>query len=357
LRVDGLVDAVLAGAAAETDETDPVAARATLTEDALAWVIFTSGTTGRPKGVAVTHRGIPDLVATQEEVLGITSDVRFLQFASTSFDAAIWQVLIPLLSGGTSVIAPEEVRESAELLVDYVHSHRVTGLGLVPSFLAALPDDHPLDDDVLVVAGAERLDPEPARRWGAKRRLFNAYGPTEATINAVTWSNEDWSAADSGPVPIGYPDPNTRAYVLDDGLLPVGVGAVGELYLAGPGLARGYLGRPDLSAAAFVADPYGPVGSRMYRTGDLARWRPDGKLVFLGRADQQVKVRGFRIELGEIESVLLTHPAVRASTVVVREDRLVGYVVTAPTADVDELLAHAPTCCRTSCATGGTSPS
>ncbi|GAA4994431.1 amino acid adenylation domain-containing protein [Pseudonocardia tropica] len=337
-----------------SDATDPVEARAALTADALAYVIYTSGTTGRPKGVAVTHRGIPDLVATQEEVLGVTPDVRFLQFASTSFDAAIWQVLIPLLSGGTSVIAPAEVRESGEALVDYVHAHRVTGLGLVPSFLAALPEDRPLDDDVVVVAGAERLDPELARRWGAKRTLFNAYGPTEATINAVTWSRDDAAPEEGGPVPIGRPDPGTRAYVLDDGLLPVPVGAVGELHLAGDGLARGYLGRPDLTAAAFVADPYGPPGSRMYRTGDLARWRPDGQLVFLGRADQQVKIRGFRIEPAEIENVLAAHPAVRGCTVVVREDRpgdrrLVGYVVGAAGADgsdaarpdPDELLAHA----------------
>ncbi|APY89610.1 amino acid adenylation domain-containing protein [Streptomyces alfalfae] len=319
--------------------TDPAEARARLTDDALAYVIYTSGTTGRPKGVGVTHRGVPDLIALQEEVVGVTEHDRYLHFASTSFDVAFWQTMVPLLSGGTSVIAPEEVRVPGDELLDYIVEHRVTGVNLLPSFLAAMPDDRTVDPDVFFVVGAERLDPELARRWGTGRKaLFNAYGPTEVTINAVTWH---YDPDDPGPLPIGRPDPNVRAYVLDGGLQPVGAGVTGELYLGGPGVARGYLGRPGLTASAFVADPFGTPGKRMYRTGDLVRRRPDGQLVFLGRVDHQVKIRGFRVELGEIESTLTRHPDVRAGAVIVRDDRLIGYVIPTDDADLDTARVRA----------------
>ncbi|NEC66562.1 non-ribosomal peptide synthetase [Streptomyces sp. SID9727] len=318
---------------AAVPDTDPAEARARLTDDALAYVIYTSGTTGRPKGVGVTHRGVPDLIALQEEVVGVTEHDRYLHFASTGFDVAFWQTMVPLLSGGTSVIAPEEVRVPGDELLDYIQEHRVTGVNLLPSFLAAMPDDRTVDPDVFFVVGAERLDPELAHRWGRGRRaLFNAYGPTEVTINSTTWH---YDPDDEGPLPIGRPDPNVRAYVLDGGLQPVGVGVTGELYLGGPSVARGYLGRPGLTSGAFVADPYGPPGTRMYRTGDLVRWRNDGQLVFLGRADHQIKVRGFRVELGEIETALTGHPDVRACAVVMREGRLVGYVIPTDDADLD----------------------
>ncbi|WP_460443833.1 amino acid adenylation domain-containing protein [Amycolatopsis cihanbeyliensis] len=324
-------------------DTDPAWARRGLTADALAYVIYTSGTTGRPKGVAVPHRGVPDLIALQEDVVGVTEHDRYLHFASTSFDVAFWQFMVPLLSGGTCVIAPEEVRVPGDELLDYITEHRVTGVNLLPSFLAAMPDDAGVDPEVFFVVGAERLDPELARRWGNGRTaLFNAYGPTEVTINSVTWR---YDPDDPGPLPIGRPDPNIRAYVLDGGLLPVGFGVPGELYLGGPGLARGYVGRPGLTATAFVADPFGAPGDRAYRTGDLVYWRPDGQLVFLGRADHQVKIRGFRIELGEIETVLTQHPDVRACAVVVREDRpgerrLVGYVIPTDDANLDPVAVR-----------------
>lgn len=328
-------------AALSTEDTDPVEARRQITEDSLAYVIYTSGTTGKPKGVAVPHRGIPSLISLQEDIVGIGTAERYLHFASTSFDVAFWQFMLPLLSGGTSVIAPEEVRVSGDDLLAYAAEHRVTGLNLLPSFLSAMPDDATVDPDVFFVVGAERLDPELARRWGNRRALFNAYGPTEVTINSVTWH---YDPADPGPLPIGRPDPEVRAYVLDGGLLPVGTNVTGELYLAGPKLAQGYVGRAALTAERFVADPFGPpentaarsasvrgggraTGGRMYRTGDLVRWRTDGQIVFLGRADHQVKLRGFRIELGEIETALTAHEAVRASAVIVRDDRLVAYFV------------------------------
>ncbi|MEV0675448.1 amino acid adenylation domain-containing protein [Actinosynnema sp. NPDC050436] len=330
-----VVDPVTPRGPEEWDD-DPVEARRGIVDDSLAYVIYTSGTTGRPKGVGITHRGLPSLISLQEDVVGIGAGERYLHFASTSFDVAFWQFMLPLLSGGTSVIAPEEVRVPGDELLDYIAEHRVTGVNLLPSFLAAMPDDATVPPDVFFVVGAERLDPELARRWGDRRALFNAYGPTEVTINSVTWH---YDPADPGPLPIGLPDPEVRAYVLDAGLQPVGVGVTGELYLAGPKLARGYLKRPGLTAERFVADPFvpsssGSAGERMYRTGDLVRLRADGRIVFLGRADHQVKVRGFRIELGEIETALARHPGVRACAVVVREDRpgdrrLVGYVIPA----------------------------
>ncbi|GAA3029657.1 amino acid adenylation domain-containing protein [Actinokineospora globicatena] len=309
-----------------TWDADPVEARRDITDDSIAYVIYTSGTTGRPKGVAIPHRGLPSLVTLQEDIVGIGERERYLHFASTSFDVAFWQFMLPLLSGGTSVIAPEEARVPGDELLDYIVEHRVTGVNLLPSFVAAMPGGGAVDREVFVMIGAERLDPELAHRWGDRRALFNAYGPTEVTINSVTWR---YRPDDPGPLPIGRPDPQVRAYVLDAGLLPVGIGVAGELYLAGPKLARGYVNRAGLTAERFVADPFGPAGERMYRTGDLVRWRPDGQLVFLGRTDHQVKVRGFRIELAEIENVLSKHAEVRACAVVVRAGRLVGYVVPA----------------------------
>jgi len=337
---DGAVVRLDEPAAADGRDDDPVHARTTLTPDSLAYIIYTSGTTGKPKGVAVPHRGLRDLISLQEEVVGVTDRDRYLHFASTSFDVAVWQTMVPLASGGTLVVAPEEVRVPGDELLDYIAEHRLTGINLLPSFLSAVPEDRVVDEDVFFVVGAERLDPELADRWGKGRRaLFNAYGPTEVTINSVTWQYEP---GNRGTVPIGRPDPNVRAYVLDDGLQPVGVGVPGELYLAGPKLARGYLGRPGQTAQAFVADPHGEPGSRMYRTGDVAAWRPDGQLVFLGRADRQVKVRGFRIELAEIESALSRHPDVRGCAVVVRGGRqLVGYVIPAEGSSLDPVRLRA----------------
>lgn len=307
------------------EATDPAHAREGLTPDALAYIIYTSGTTGRPKGVAVSHRGLPDLMAFVVEVLGFRPDERVLQTGSPSFDISVLQVLGPLMAGATSVIAPDAVRVPGDELLEYIERQRVSVINLLPSFLAAMPDHAEVDPSVIFMVGAERLDPELADHWGRGRRaLFNCYGPTEATINAVTWRYEP---DDPGPLPIGRPDPNLPCYVLDEGLNPVGTGVLGELYLAGDSLAQGYLHRPDLTAATFVANPFGEPGSRMYRTGDLVAWRADGTLSFHGRADHQVKIRGLRIELGEIETALARQPGVRAAAVLVRDDRLVGYLV------------------------------
>ncbi|SHE94003.1 non-ribosomal peptide synthetase [Streptoalloteichus hindustanus] len=325
---------------AEADLTD-AQRRSPLTVHNASYVIYTSGSTGRPKGVVVAHTGISKLLATQTARFGVDANTRALHFASPSFDAAFWQTLIPLLSGGTLVICPAELRAPGEPLVAFLRRHQVNFLGLPPSLLAMFPPGCELPEDVTLVAGAEKVPPEVVRRWARGRRFFNAYGPTEATVNTTLWEHDGTADSDvDSVVPIGRPDPDTRTYVLDRFLRPSPVGSVGELYVAGPGVARGYLGRPDLTAERFVADPFGPAGSRMYRTGDLVRWLPTGELEYVGRADHQVKVRGFRIELGEVEAALATHPDVRHVVVVVREDqpgvrKLVGYVVPEPDRRVD----------------------
>ncbi|MGP3966626.1 amino acid adenylation domain-containing protein [Streptomyces sp. 6N223] len=301
-----------------------------------AYVIYTSGSTGRPKGVVLTHGGVAKLVATQRERCGVGPGSRVLQFASPSFDVAFWDLCLGLLSGGTLVVVPSERRVAGAALADYARRHDVTFMILPPALLAAMPEDvaQTLPPTATLLAGTERVSPELTARYAAGRRMFNAYGPTEATTNSTL----GLCAPDLPPgsnVPIGVPDPGTRAYVLDARLKPVPAGVAGELYLGGEGLARCYLGRPGLTAERFVADPFSSVpGERLYRTGDLVRWRADGRLEFLGRADKQVKIRGFRIEPGEIESTLRAHPAVDQAAVVVREDRpgdrrLAAYVVPA----------------------------
>ncbi|GAA0525330.1 hypothetical protein GCM10010172_02220 [Paractinoplanes ferrugineus] len=327
---DPAVAAELAGAPA----TDPI--RAGLRVGHAAYVIYTSGSTGRPKGVLLTHAGVAKLMSTQFERFGLTPDVRVLHFASPSFDVAFWDLVLALGSGGRIVVVPADRRVAGPALTEYAMRHRANFMILPPALLAALPPECELPPGILL-AGTERVSPELVARWASGRRMFNAYGPTEATVNSTLGECVP-GVADGGSVPIGRPDPATDAYVLDAALRPVAAGETGELYLAGPGLARCYVNRPDLTAERFVANPFDEAGGRMYRTGDVARWRIDGRLDFLGRVDDQVKVRGYRIELGEVESVLARHPGVGQVAVIAREDRpgdvrLAAYVVPSGTAE------------------------
>ncbi|MDT9687282.1 amino acid adenylation domain-containing protein [Streptomyces sp. P9(2023)] len=314
--------------------------------DQAAYVIYTSGSTGRPKGVVVPHEGISSLVATAVDRMGLEHDSHVLQFASIGFDVFAFELAMALCHGGRLVLITDEARVAGPALTDFLGEQRITHMILPPSLVSALPPGCELPEGSTVLVGTETVPPDVFERFGATAHLICAYGLTEATVNSTLWPSREHGGRPSGRVPIGRPDPNTRCYVLDDHLRPVPPGVVGELYVAGRGLARGYLGKAPLTSERFVADPYGPAGSRMYRTGDRARWRADGNLDFLGRVDTQVKVRGFRIELGEIEAALAGHPSVAQAAVVPDRDgdivRLVGYAVPEASLELDaqELRAH-----------------
>jgi amino acid adenylation domain-containing protein len=314
--------------------------------DQLAYVMYTSGSTGTPKGVAVTHRDVAELAADRAWSSG--GHARVLFHSAHVFDASTYEIWVPLLSGGTVVIAPPGVAGAAELAA-MIARERISAIFLTTALfnvLAGSPDA--LSSLAEVWTGGEACSPPALARVAAacaNTALIHVYGPTEATTFAtrhyVRGPGEPGSA-----VPIGSPMDNTQVYVLDGRLRPVPVGVAGELYLAGAGLARGYLGRPDLTAERFVACPFGRAGMRMYRTGDLVRWTADGELVFLGRVDDQVKVRGFRVETAEVEACLARHPLVRQALVMTREDRpgdrrLVAYVVLADGAVADSRVLRA----------------
>ncbi|MGW0286107.1 amino acid adenylation domain-containing protein [Streptomyces sp. NPDC003236] len=299
----------------------------------LAYVIYTSGSTGTPKGVAITHRNAADMALHGWPEPG----GRTLLQSSISFDASAFETWPALLGGGTLVVGPADAGD-VDALARVVAEQRVTALFAVPALLEMLAaDDHELASLERVVTGGDAVSARVIEEFQRRRPgvdVVNAYGPTEITVDATYHTVSDPGQLPSGAVPIGAPLPNTRVYVLSPGLVPVPPGVVGELYVAGAGVGRGYRGRPGLTAQRFVADPFDPAGGRLYRTGDLVRWNGDGELVFAGRSDDQVKIRGFRIEPGEVESVLAGHPAVGQAVVVARDAEagpgtrdLVGYVV------------------------------
>lgn len=296
-----------------------------------AYVIYTSGSTGRPKGVVTTHRGIADLARAQREHLAVGAGHRVLQYASPCFDAAIWELCLALLSGATLVMAPAPDLRPGVGLGGVVTGQRITHLTLTPSALDLISDATELDGVRTLVVAGERALPSVVRNWAGGRTLVNAYGPSESTVCAtISEALEPGATA----VPIGRPIRGTTAYVLGEGLEEVPPGVTGELYLAGAGLARGYLDGPAVTAERFVAHPYGPSGTRMYRTGDLAHWDGEGRLHFDGRTDDQIKLHGSRVEPGEIEAVLAAHPDVRAAAVSVGTGpgglQVVGHVVAGP---------------------------
>jgi amino acid adenylation domain-containing protein len=297
--------------------------------DNAAYVIFTSGSTGRPKGVLVSHRGIANLSLGQTEQFGaVRREGHVLQFASLSFDASVFEIMLALLLGSTLHMARQETLLPGPDLLHLLEEQAITTIVMPPSVLAALAEEG-LPHLQTIIAAGEACSPELVKRWAPGRRFFNGYGPTETTIAAT--------AAECHPaekLTIGRPLVNTHVYLLDQYLQPVPQGLPGELYVDNPwGLARGYLHRPDLTAERFIPHPFSTrPGARLYKTGDLGRYLPDGQIEFLGRVDLQVKIHGFRIELGEIESVLDQHPAVQECVVLAYKDAsggdaLAAYVV------------------------------
>ncbi|MCL2534052.1 MAG: amino acid adenylation domain-containing protein, partial [Nocardiaceae bacterium] len=294
-----------------------------------AYVIYTSGSTGVPKGVVVTHTGLAAFAAEQVERYGVEADSRTLHFASPSFDASILELLMAFGAGATMVIAPTSIYGGHEL-GNLLRTQRVTHAFVTPAALASV-DPAGLDALGVVVVGGEACPADLVARWSPGRKMFNAYGPTEATVA----SNISDALVPGESVTIGRAIRGATAYVLDSRLRPVPAGVPGELYLAGAGVARGYLGRPALTAERFVADPFGAPGSRLYRTGDVVRASADRVIEYVGRADDQVKLRGFRIELGEIEAALAAHDAVAQVAVLVVREQLVAYVVAADGRSID----------------------
>ncbi|MFD2420217.1 amino acid adenylation domain-containing protein [Amycolatopsis pigmentata] len=287
-----------------------------------AYVIYTSGSTGTPKGVVVTHAGLGNLAMAHIDRFRVTPSSRVLQLAALGFDTIVSEVMMALLSGATLVMPPEQDLPPRVSLTEALERWDITQVKAPPSVLATV-DTLPEQVETVVAAG-ELCPPGLVDRLAAGRRMINAYGPTETTICATVSMP---LSAGQDPVPFGKPIAGVRGYLLDSFLRPVPPGVIGELYLAGIGVARGYLGRPALTAERFVADPFAPdSGGRMYRTGDLAYWTDQGELVSAGRADDQVKIRGFRVEPREVEFALSTHPRITQATVTVREGRLLAYV-------------------------------
>ncbi len=305
----------------------------------LAYVIYTSGSTGRPKGVSLVHRNTVALIRWALDCFDITHLRGVLAGTSICFDLSVFELFVPLCCGGTVYLA-----ETGLHLPTGAMREQITLLNTVPSVISELLRSSDLPSSVRVV----NLAGEPLQRGLVQQlyqlptieRVYNLYGPTEDTTYS-TWALLE--REDQTVIPIGRPIANTQAYILDQWLEPVPIGVTGELYLAGAGVARGYLQQPELTAQRFLPNPFSrEPGARFYRTGDLARYLPDGNIAFLGRADHQIKLRGYRIELGEIEAVLVQHPAVQEAVVLAREDepgnkRLVAYVVPIPGASVTSL--------------------
>ncbi len=338
-----------AGAWADRPASNPP--RAGLTPAHLAYVIYTSGSTGHPKGVLVEHRSIVNVLWWMQEAWPLRGDDVVLQKTPYSFDASLRELVPPLLAGARLVVARPGGHRDPSYLLETIRREGVTTLHFVPTMLRVLVQEGDLGRCTTlrrVVCGGEALPRELARRFQAQvpgARLYNVYGPTEAAVDVTAWSCAGEAGAEEGTIPIGRPMANTRLYVLDRGGEPVPAGVVGELYIGGVQVARGYRNRAEHTAERFVPDGFGgEAGGRLYRTGDLGRWVGEGAIEFVGRGDAQVKVRGFRIELGEIESRLGEHRGIREAVVVAREEaggerRLVAYCVGGEVPEAEVLRA------------------
>ncbi|MEU3456523.1 amino acid adenylation domain-containing protein [Micromonospora sp. NPDC006766] len=315
-----------------------------VTPDDVVYVLFTSGSTGRPKGVLNTHRNLVQFVTGLAAVTAADAEVRTFGVSSLGFDVAAIDLFLPLTVGGSVQLVGDEDRSDPARMQRFLAAHEANYGFITPTVLALLDPDA-VPSWQVVLCGGEAVPAELAARWAPGRRFFDAYGPTEATVLALV---DEVTGVPADPMPIGVPMPNGRAYVVDADFRPVPPGQTGELLLGGPGLATGYLNRPALTAERFVPDPYsGEAGARLYRTGDLVRQAPDGRIVYLGRADRQVKVRGQRIELGEIEAVLAGHPGVDAAAVEAVPGplgpELVGFLTPADAPDDEEVRRYAAT--------------
>ena len=304
----------------------------------LAYVIYTSGSTGKPKGCMLEHRGVINRIEWMWNHYGFDASHVILQKTTFTFDVSVWELFMPLCWGTKMVICHEDDIASPERILALIDQHQITCLHFVPSMLNAFVNSL-FDDDAIiskikslhyVMTSGEALAVQTTKKWYSKLNIpiHNLYGPTEASVDVTYYATQP----DDLRIPIGKPISNTKMYVLDkeEHLLPVGI--IGDIYIAGTGLARGYLNNPDLTNEKFIANPFEP-GTRMYKTGDLGRWLADGNIEFTGRKDEQVKIRGYRIELGEVESALLSYPAINAAVVSVKVNsggvkRLVAYIVT-----------------------------
>ncbi|MFD3258203.1 amino acid adenylation domain-containing protein [Paenibacillus lentus] len=325
-----------------------------------AYMIYTSGSTGKPKGVIIPHRNVIRLFTATDSWFRFGAEDVWTLFHSYAFDFSVWEIWGALLNGGRLVVVPHEISRSPAQFLQLLVQEQVTVLNQTPSafyaFMQADRDHAEIGRSLAlryVIFGGEALELGRLNDWYERHpddapKLINMYGITETTVHVSYLELDKESAAQAGSSLIGRPIPDLRVYVLDTFLQPVPPGVIGEMYVAGEGLAQGYWGRPDLTSERFVADPYGPPGTRMYRTGDLAKRLANGALDYLGRGDQQVKIRGFRIELGEIEAVLAGYPGVEQAAVIAREDqpgdkRLAAYIVPGSEAEImpAELRRHA----------------
>ncbi|RBL91356.1 non-ribosomal peptide synthase/polyketide synthase [Chitinophaga flava] len=299
---------------------------------AAAYVIYTSGSTGKPKGVIARHRGVVNLIHCQSKAYQITPEERILMTSDYSFDASVEQLFFALLNGVTVVLADKEVLADMTLLEQLLHEQRISHLEVTPGLLSNITAGK-YSALKRIVSGGEACRSELAERWSSYVDFYNIYGPTETTISALIYQYTGSRSYPTGTLPIGKPLANVRVYILDNEGHPVPVGVKGELYIGGAGVTAGYLNNPELTAARFIRDPFtDEPGATMYRSGDTAKWLPDGNILYLGRADEQVKVRGYRIELGEIERVLQQSGLVKQVVVHTKQDgsgtrQLVGYVV------------------------------
>jgi amino acid adenylation domain-containing protein len=308
----------------------------------LAYLMYTSGTTGLPKGVLIEHRGLVNLVLHQIKEFGIKPGNRTLQFASISFDASLSETFKTLCSNATLVIVDKEIINDVIGFVDFLKKNKISEITLPPSYLNIIELGQLLFLRVLITAG-EKANSDRAIYYSKNLNFFNAYGPTENSIGTAI-NKVDASKIKSANVPIGRPITNVEVYILnsDQKLLPVGI--AGELYVGGVGLARGYRNQPELTKEKFIKHPF-KEGARLYRTGDIAKWLPNGTIEFMGRKDDQVKIRGYRVELGEIEHVLLKYPGVNSAVVILKEGaeeskNLVAYLVSNEKLVLPSLIKH-----------------